>query len=186
MLAWLLIPVVLVSYHFGPGQAALAYRKAQASLADAKILERDGHFDEAIERYGETLAALPQSDEPPPALALRRDQLRLAQIQARFQLGRLAETLESLNLLIDDVEREHGPNSPLAQDARVLLGRVHYQAMVRYGWSRRKKRFGRSIGSFRGRTFVFLPNTPKATATNRCSAATRNSNQQPPTPPRRI
>ncbi len=130
ILIWLLIPVALVSYHFGPGQASLAYRNAQASLADAKILERDGHFDEAIERYGETLTALPQSDEPPPDLALRRDQLRLAQIQARFQLGRLAETLENLNLLIEDVEREHGLNSPLAQDVRDLLGRVHYQAMV--------------------------------------------------------
>ncbi|MBC7818346.1 MAG: hypothetical protein IAG10_15780 [Planctomycetaceae bacterium] len=129
-LAWLLIPVALVSYHFGPGQDALAYRQAQRHLAEAQKLEHGGHFDEAIDRYGETLAALPESDEPPPDLAVRRDQLRLAQIRARFQLGRLAETLDSLNVLIDDVERDHGANSALADDARDLLGRVHYQAMV--------------------------------------------------------
>ena len=43
ILIWLLIPVALVSYHFGPGQAALAYRQAQAQLADAQKLEQDGH-----------------------------------------------------------------------------------------------------------------------------------------------
>lgn len=130
ILAWLLIPVALVSYHFGPGQAALAYRQAQTHLANAQKLEQDGHFEEAIDRYGETLAALPESDEPPPAVALRRDQLRLAQIRARFQLGRLAETLDSLNVLIEDIERDHGADSALADDARDLLGRVHFQAMV--------------------------------------------------------
>ena len=130
ILAWLLIPVALVSYHFGPGQAALAYLQAQTHLADAQELEHDGHFDEAIDRYGETLAALPESDEPPPDVALRRDQLRLAQIRAKFQLGRLAETLDSLNLLIEDIERDHGANSALADDTRDLLGRVHYQAMI--------------------------------------------------------
>jgi hypothetical protein len=130
ILIWLLIPVALVSYHFGPGQAALAYRQAQAQLADAQKLEQDGHFEEASDRYGETLAALPHSDEPSPDLAVRREQLRLAQVRARFQLGRLAETLDSLNVLIEEIEREHGANSDLANDARDLLGRVHYQAMV--------------------------------------------------------
>lgn len=130
ILVWLLIPVALVSYHFGPGQAAFAYRQAQTHLADAQKLEQAGHFEEAIDRYGETLAALPESDAPPPDLAMRRDQLRLAQIRARFQLGRLAETLDSLNALIEEIERDHGAHSPLADDARDLLGRVHYQAMV--------------------------------------------------------
>lgn len=130
ILAWLLIPVVLVSYHFGPGQAALAYRQAQTHLAVAQALEQNGHFDEAIDRYGETLAALPESDEPAPDVLLRRDQLRLAQIRARFQLGRLAETLDRLHSLIEDIERDHGADSTLAEDARDLLGRVHYQAMV--------------------------------------------------------
>lgn len=84
ILAWLLILVALVSYHFGRGQAAFAYRQLQTHLADAQKLEQDGHFDEAIDRYGETLAALPESDEPPPDLALRRDQLRLAQIRSQL------------------------------------------------------------------------------------------------------
>ena len=130
ILAWLLIPVALVSYHFGPGQAALAYRQAQTHLTQAQQLEQNGHFDEAIDRYGETLAALPETDEPSPDLLLRRDQLRLAQVRARFQLGRLAETLDRLNALIEEIERDHGADSTLAEDARDLLGRVHYQAMV--------------------------------------------------------
>ena len=129
-LVWLLLPVVLVSYHFGPGQTALAYRQAQTHLATARVFEQSGHYEEAIDAYQETLATLPASDAEDASGDLQRDQLRLAQIRLRFQLGRLAETLDSLNVLVEDVERHHGVGSPLANDVRDLLGRVHFQAMV--------------------------------------------------------
>lgn len=130
ILSWLLIPVALVSYHFGPGQSALAYRQAQTHLAEARTLERRGHFEEAIAEYEQTLAALPVSDEAATDSELARDQLRLAQIRARFQLGRLAETIDSLNVLVSEIEQRHGDRSPLMFDARDFLGRVHFQAMI--------------------------------------------------------
>jgi tetratricopeptide (TPR) repeat protein len=130
VLAWLLIPVGLLSYHFGPGQDALAFRQAQERLANARQLEAAGHYKEAIEAYAEALVTLPATDEPSADLSVARDQLRLAQIRGHFQLGRLAETIESLNVLVADVEREHGPHSRLAYDVRDFLGRVHFQAMV--------------------------------------------------------
>ncbi|MFT5526273.1 MAG: tetratricopeptide (TPR) repeat protein [Pirellulaceae bacterium] len=135
VLAWLLIPIALLSYHFGPGQDALAFRQAQAHLTTARKLEAAGHYEEAIEAYAEALVTLPAADEPSAQLqstklAAARDQLRLAQIRGHFQLGRLAETIDSLNILIADVESEHGPQSPLAYDVRDFLGRVHFQAMV--------------------------------------------------------
>ena len=130
VLGWLMIPVVLMSYHFGPGQDALAFRQAQEHLATAQQLEAAGHYEEAIDAYAETLVTLPMTDEPDVDVATARDQLRLAQIRGHFQLGRLAETIASLNVLIANVEREHGARSPLAYDVRDFLGRVHFQAMV--------------------------------------------------------
>jgi hypothetical protein len=130
VLAWLLTPVGLLSYHFGPGQDALAFRQAQEHLATARQLETAGNYEDAIEAYAETLLTLPDTDEPSDDLTIAREQLRLAQIRGRFQLGRLAETIESVNVLIADVEREHGRRSPLAYDVRDFLGRVHFQAMV--------------------------------------------------------
>lgn len=130
ILVWLLVPVALLSYHYGPGQDALAFRQAQEHLNTAKHLEQAGHYEEAIESYSESMATLPVSDEPSEDVAVARDQLRLAQIRGRFQLGHLAETIESLNVLVADVEREHGRQSALAYDVRDFLGRVHFQAMV--------------------------------------------------------
>lgn len=129
-LLWLLVPVLLVSYHFGPGQQALAYRTAQDHLSDARRLEQSGHWEESIEAYDRALAALPATSDDSAEQALARDQMRLAQVQARFQLGRLAETISSLAVLADEVERTHGPGSPLTHDVRDLLGRVHFRAMV--------------------------------------------------------
>jgi len=129
-LAWLLIPVVLVSYHFGPGQKAVAYRTAQSHLQQAEQFETQGHWDEAIDQYDKAVVALPAADDQQAELIVARDQLRLAQIRDRFRLGRLAESITSLDLLAADVERTGGPNSPLAYDVRDFLGRVHFQAMI--------------------------------------------------------
>lgn len=130
ILLWLLVPVALLSYHFGPGQDALAFRQAQQHLEKARNLEAAGHFEEANEKYAQSLAALPIVAEPSAKLRMSSDQLRLAQIRIGFRQGRLAETIESLNSLAADVERVHGPDSPLAYEVRDFLGRVHFQAMV--------------------------------------------------------
>lgn len=113
VLGWLLIPVALLSYHFGPGQDALAYRQAREHLAEAQRLENEGHFEEAIDVYAESLAALPVVDQPSADLRVARDQLRLAQVRGRFRLGRLAETIESLNILDADVDAEHGQRTTM-------------------------------------------------------------------------
>ena len=41
VLVWLLVPVALISYHFGPGQEALAWREADAHRNEARELEPD-------------------------------------------------------------------------------------------------------------------------------------------------
>lgn len=130
VLIWLLVPVALLSYHFGPGQEALAWREAQTHLAEARQLEHDGRWEQAVTAYQQTLGALPAHPQPAKDEAQARDQLRLSQIRARFQLGYLAESIAELRLLAEDVERTHGADSPLTFDVRDLLGRVHFQAMV--------------------------------------------------------
>lgn len=130
ILLWLLVPVALLTYHFGPGQAALAFRSAQMHTEQARQLEHELNWSDAIAAYDLALHKLPESTETAAASSLARDQLRLAQIRARFQLGRLAETIDNLNTLVEDVERDHGSESPLGYDVRDFLGRVHFQAMV--------------------------------------------------------
>lgn len=127
---WLLVPVGLVSYHFGPGQRELAWREAAALREQAAQHEKEQHWEQAIEAYGQALSAVPTTGDDASAAALARDQLRLAQIHAAFQLGKLDDTLTDLRQFVEQAEATHGAESPLAYDARDFLGRVHYQAMI--------------------------------------------------------
>jgi hypothetical protein len=130
IILWLLIPVVLVSYHFGPGQRELAWREAAALRAEAVKHEKNQHWEQAIAAYGQALSAVPTSGDNASAATLARDQLRLAQLRAAFQLGKLDDTLTDTRQFVEHVEATHGAQSQLAYDARDFLGRVHYQAMI--------------------------------------------------------
>jgi hypothetical protein len=130
VLVWLLVPVGLLSYHFGPGQRELAWREAAALRAEAAGHEKEQHWEQAIAAYGKAMNAVPAVGDNASAATLARDQLRLAQIRAAFQLGKLDTTLTDTRQFVEQVEATHGPESHLAYDARDFLGRVHYQAMI--------------------------------------------------------
>jgi hypothetical protein len=127
---WLLVPVGLVSYHFGPGQRELAWREAAALRAVAEQHERNQHWEQAVTAYAQAASAVPAFSDEASGATLARDQLRLAQLKAAFQLGKLDETLTDTRQFVEHVEATHGPHSQLAFDARDFLGRVHYQAMI--------------------------------------------------------
>ncbi|MDX1947302.1 MAG: hypothetical protein SFU86_18010 [Pirellulaceae bacterium] len=127
---WLLVPVGLLSYQFGPGQRELAWRESAALRENALAYEQAQHWEQAVATYAEAIHAVPTTADDASAGALARDQLRLAQIRAAFMLGKLDETLADTRQFVEMVEATHGPNSPLAHDARDFLGRVHYQAMI--------------------------------------------------------
>jgi hypothetical protein len=130
ILIWLLVPVALVSYHYGPGQRELAWREAAAFRAEAAVHEKNQHWEQAVAAYGKAVSAVPTFADDANAATLARDQLRLAQLRAAFQLGKLDDTLTDTRQFVEYVEATHGADSQLAFDARDFLGRVHYQAMI--------------------------------------------------------
>jgi hypothetical protein len=130
ILAWLLIPVALVSYHYGPGQKELAWKTANEHRNAARAFEKEGQWDKAAEEYGKAMSNVPLNSDDASAAALARDQLRLAQINAAFNLGKLDVTLTDLRQFVEQVAVTHGEDSPLMYDARDLLGRVHFNTMI--------------------------------------------------------
>lgn len=130
VLAWLLVPVGLLSYHYGPGQQALAWQEAHAQRNTALQAEHEAHWEQAIDAYGKAMHSVPSFANDRAGEMLARDQLRLAQLRAAFQLGKLDETLLDTRAFIEHVAETHGHNSPLMFDARDFLGRVHFQAMI--------------------------------------------------------
>jgi hypothetical protein len=130
VLAWLLLGVAMLSFQAGPGQEALAWKTAREHFLEAGELHKEGHYDEAIEQYTESLTALPSKDGTDEAVGTANHQLRLAQLRSRFQQGRLADTIEGLAVLAKEVEQEYGPRSDMAFETREFLGRVYFHAMV--------------------------------------------------------
>src|SRR4029079_4043868 len=90
------------------------------------------------------------------ASVLSRDQLRLAQIRTRFQLGKLEETIANLRSFADEVEATHGPASSIALESRELLGRVHFQAMIALRLESAEEAVWKKQGELARQNYLFL------------------------------
>src|SRR5689334_11989029 len=94
---WLLVPVALLAYHYGPGQARLAQDRAALKIAEAKTLEAKEDWASAYRVWSEALAGTPDTQ---PAT---RFQIRLALARTRIQMGGLPEAMHDLSSLLDEV-----------------------------------------------------------------------------------
>jgi len=95
---WLLVPVLLLAYHYGPGQTRLSRDDAAQNIADARQLETSGDWLGAYEAWTEALAALPETD------IKSRTHVQLAKARARMYIGELPEAIEDLEQLLDSAQ----------------------------------------------------------------------------------
>jgi tetratricopeptide (TPR) repeat protein len=121
--AWLLAPVALLAYHYGPGQAGLARDAAADKIALAQQLEQKEDWREAVTAYDEALARLPAADSK------TRWQLRLARSKARMYAGELPEAIADMEGQLAEMEKSQAP-ARSAQEVRAALGMAEYYA----GW----------------------------------------------------
>jgi len=120
---WLLVPVVLLAVHYGPGQKSLARDRAAEKIAAAQMAVQTESWAEAVELYSEALALLPNED------LKTRHQLRLAQAKARIYTGELPEAKADLEGLLDDAQKNSAP-AALVDEIRAKLASAEYYA----GW----------------------------------------------------
>lgn len=118
---WLLAPVALLAFHYGPGQALLARDGAARKLALAQQLEAREDWGSATAAYADALAILPASE---PAL---RWQTRLAHSKARMQAGELVEAIVEMDGLLTEMEKGGAPAAKL-DEVRSHLGTAEYYA----------------------------------------------------------
>jgi hypothetical protein len=121
--AWLLAPVALLAYHYGPGQAGLARDAAADKIELARQLEQKEDWREAVTAYDEALARLPAADSK------TRGQLRLARSKARMYAGELPEAIADMEGQLAEMEKSQAP-ARSAQEVRAALGMAQYYA----GW----------------------------------------------------
>jgi hypothetical protein len=120
---WLLIPVVLLAVHYGPGQRGLARDRAAEKLALAQAAEKTEAWSDAVQYYADALAALPSTD------LKQRYQVRLASARARMFSGELPEAKADLDGLLADAQK-NGADAGLVREIRANLASAEYYA----GW----------------------------------------------------
>lgn len=119
---WLLVPVVLLAYHYGPGQARLAQDRAAKLIAAAKAAEANEDWTAAYEAWTEALATTPAHK------TAERFQLRLAQARTRMWTGDLPEAITDLENFLTEVQRS-GDKSLQNEVRATLAGGQYYE-----GW----------------------------------------------------
>jgi len=120
---WLLVPVALLAYHYGPGQSRLALDQAARKIAEARALEAGEDWQGAYEAWTEALAATPQDK------TRARFQLRLAQARTRMYTGELPEAIEDMENLLTEAQNG-AAGKEFQRETRGTLATAQYYA----GW----------------------------------------------------
>jgi len=121
---WLLIPVALLAYHYGPGQARVAQDKAALKIAEAKALEAKEDWASAYRVWGEALAGTPAEDTQ------TRFQLRLAQARARIPMGGLPEAMKDMSSLLTEATQANADKALLNEIRGSLANSQYYVAWL--------------------------------------------------------
>jgi hypothetical protein len=120
LLAWLMIPVLVGAYHYGPGQEKLLLDDVSRLLAAADRAAAQEHWSEASAGYEKALALLP----PGRAQEARRIRLQRAKVQMLDR--QLPEASAALKGLVDQLEADKSADPQLRNDARDALASSQY------------------------------------------------------------
>lgn len=121
--SWLLAPVALLAYHFGPGQSHLQIDEAARQIAKAQAAEKSEDWATALNSYAIALNAIPETDKK------LRQEVRLAHAKVRMYSGEIIEAIAEMKALVQEGEAS-GEEEEGLTEARATLGAAEYYA----GW----------------------------------------------------
>jgi hypothetical protein len=117
--AWVLVPVALLAFHFGPGQAYLHRDAAARHLAEAGVAEKQENWPVALKAYADALREIPATD------GKRQREVRLAHARARMYSGEIVEAMSEMKALLAELPAD-GSESLLGDEVRETLGTAEY------------------------------------------------------------
>jgi hypothetical protein len=125
VLVWLVVPLLVGAYHYGPGQQRMQWDDAAHFAATGDGQAQAGDHANAVRSYDAALAAL-------PADATRaRQRIRLERAKSQLLSQKLPEAHEDLTALVDELETEkleaeESVDAELLSDARCALANTQY------------------------------------------------------------
>lgn len=121
LLLWLLVPLPVLVWHYGPGQRWLARDRSQDLLREARKAEGKRDFAAAENLYRAAAGALGTHD---PSVRMK---MELSAVRNRYYQGGALEAIEAADNLLADPRFKSAPTE-VQQEARELAGRMHYYA----------------------------------------------------------
>ena len=121
MLAWFAAPLLVISWHYGPGQSALAHDLAASHVSVARTAAAQADYAAASDAFTAALAGLPPDD---PA----RLPIELEQAMASAASGELLQGMDQMSDVIKRLNERGEGNGELARATRSELGEAHYHA----------------------------------------------------------
>jgi hypothetical protein len=122
MVGWLLVPVIFLAVHYGPGQAANRRDELGSWVRQAEAAVAAEQWDEAVDAYQK---AIDQTDAETELSD--RQHLHYAQAKAMIQAGQMIQGQNQLTELLEDLATEE-PNSSFARQTRNELATSQYHA----------------------------------------------------------
>ena len=106
---WLLIPIVVLAFHYGPGQKGLAKDQVAAKIKAAQIAEQNEDWKAAVAAYAEALTMLPPGDQK------SRFGLQLRHASARMYSGELPEAILEMEGILTDMLKENAESRQIRE-----------------------------------------------------------------------
>jgi hypothetical protein len=117
--AWLLVPIALLAYYLGPGEAKAQRSEIARLLGLAAQAEQREDWKAAREAYARALEKTPVGD------SARRGQMRLANATARMYSGEIVEAVSDLKRLLAETPVRTS-DARFVTDVRATLGAAEY------------------------------------------------------------
>lgn len=117
---WLLLPLLVGAYHFGPGQERMKLDEAARQVALAEQAVGEQQWTAAIKHYGDAITTLPEDQ------AGQAYPLRLEMAKSQMKAAQLPEARVALTQLLDELEADEGAPASLVDNTRETLANSQY------------------------------------------------------------
>jgi tetratricopeptide (TPR) repeat protein len=120
LLGWLLVPVAIGAYHYGPGQEQLRLDDTARALSRARAHAEAGRHDQAVAGFERALALLPAGRDGAAS------RIRLERARSQFAARLLPEANADLEALVEQLHGDPAADPALVADARAALASSQY------------------------------------------------------------
>lgn len=120
ILIWMLIPIVAMAYHLGPGQQKMVLDDADLAIQQAEDHQAQEDWAKAVADYEVALSMLPDTERE------ARWRLQIEKAKAQMMASELPAANKDLKALVDELQAESGVDEKILADARAAMANSQY------------------------------------------------------------